>query len=120
VLLLITFRSMIWNHYRGVGHWLIHGFQLFAAVVLCFLSILAKGSKHFNAQFEIDGTDAGGPSMSSHGDDTPLAPLYEIVISDLPLVIVLGVYLLAYVGSGAVMWIIHWRRKRGVYYEDEA
>lgn len=95
---------MIWNRYRGVAHWVIHGAQLVASLVLLLLGLLSRGSKQIHVEGFLDGVE----DLSL---DT-LVPIYDLVALGLPLVIVLVVYFVAYAGSGAVMWLIVWRRER--------
>lgn len=109
--MLITTRSLVWNHYRGPGHWIIHGFQLAAGVTLCLLGMLSIGSKHIDVQVLLETT-----AQNTHS--APIAPLYDVIILGLPLIIVLAVYLFAYVGSGSLMWLLHKRRKHGIFYGE--
>lgn len=110
VLLLTTIRSMIWNRYRGIGHWIVHGLGLAGGVSLCLLGLLALGHKSVPVNF----------GLSNETIDTDsVAPLYTLVFYDVPLVVVMGVYLLVNVGSAVLMAFFHWRRKQGVYFEDE-
>lgn len=101
---------MLWYRFRGPGHFIIHGFQIAAGVLLGLLGLLNIGSKH--GDFAVIGDEEQQNIMAS------VNPMYQLTLVGVPLVVVMVVYLVTYLGSTCAMSYIHWR-KGGVYASDE-
>lgn len=50
-------------------------------------------------------------TIAEQGDQR-VAPLYEVIFHEIPLVIIAMVYLAVYVGSGAAVWYVQRRRDK--------
>lgn len=110
MLLLCAVRSMVWYRFHGPGHFVIHGFQIGAGIILGLLGLLNIGSKH--GEFASIGDDDHRDLLGS------VNPMYQITLLGVPLVVVMAVYLITYLGSTAAMIYLH-RRKGGVYGDDD-
>ncbi|KAK4684398.1 hypothetical protein P7C73_g5782, partial [Tremellales sp. Uapishka_1] len=84
VLILCAFRSMIWYHYIGIAHWVIHGTQIALGLAMALLGLLDIGKETV--------------AVTKQGILTHSNLLYELINQKLPLVIVLVVYFAAYYG----------------------
>lgn len=102
-------RSMLWYRFHGPGHFIIHGFQIAAGVVLGLLGLLNIGSKHGN--FAVIGEGEQDLMKSVN-------PMYRLTLVGAPLVVVMAVYLITYLGSTCAMAYLNWR-KGGVYGDED-
>ena len=93
----MNLRQMAWNQTTGTGY-IVHAVQIIAGLGLGFLGFLDIGSKRVT----LDGSDG----LNHH-----LNPLYVLLQARLPLVMVLGIYGVVFIG-GAVTGRILRRRRR--------
>ncbi|KAK8845345.1 hypothetical protein IAR55_006058 [Kwoniella newhampshirensis] len=100
-LIFSSLRSMLWYRYNGPAHWIVHGFQLCLGFILALLGLL-----------DIGGRDVDVFARSTRGELQGVNPMYWLVNTRTPLVIVVCVYLLAYLGSILVVGQIQERRKK--------
>lgn len=100
VLILSACRSMLWYRFIGPAHWVYHGSQIIAGICLGLLGLLDIGNKHLDIT-----------TIAEQGDQR-VAPLYEVIFHEIPLVIIAMVYLAVYVGSGAAVWYVQRRRDK--------
>ncbi|WWD22293.1 hypothetical protein CI109_106784 [Kwoniella shandongensis] len=87
-LILASIRSMIWYRYHGPAHWIVHGFQLSLGLILALLGLL-----------DIGGRDVKIFADDREGELENVNPMYWLVQTKTPLLIVACVYGLAYLGS---------------------
>jgi hypothetical protein len=94
---------MLWTHYTGVAHYVIHGTQYVAGLVLALLGLLDIGGKHFdiNAEDNLKGTN----------------PFYHLVAEKWPLGIIAMIYFFVYFAPMA--WLTWWHRRKGGIWDDE-
>ena len=111
VLILCAIRSMLWYRFQGQGHYIIHGFQISAGVFLGLLGLLNIGGKH-GEYATIEEEESVSQLFKT------INPMYRLVILGAPLVVVMGVYLVTFLGSTLVMTWVHWR-KGGIYQDDD-
>lgn len=96
---------MLWNPaYKSLAHRITLYFQIAAGVCVALLGLLDIGSR----KVDLDLYSNGG---------TGTTPMYLLVLEEVPLVIVSGVYAIVFLGPVAVQeWLHH--RRGGVYLEE--
>lgn len=109
VLLLCAIRSMLWYRFLGPGHFIIHGCQIAAGIILGLLGLLNIGNKH--GQFAVLEDDPEHHSQNVN-------PMYQLTMVGAPLIVIMGVYLITYLGSTCAMTWIQWR-KGGIYQDED-
>lgn len=100
---------MLWYRFHGPGHFIIHGCQIVAGIILGLLGLLNIGSKYGNF------VNIGEENNNFLGS---VNPMYRLALIGVPLVVVMGVYLITYLGSTCAMAYLHWR-KGGVYGDED-
>lgn len=106
ILILCALRTVIWNPvYRSIGHRIPLYFQAAAGVCVALLGLLDLGSRRVD--LDLYTNDGDGAS-----------PMYILVLQEVPLVIVSGVYAIVFLGPVCVQEWLH-RRRGGVYVEEE-
>lgn len=105
-MILCAYRTILWNPaYSSLGHRIILYFQIAAGVCVSLLGLLDIGRKEVDIALYTNNGDGG-------------APMYILVLYEVPLVIVSGVYAIVFLGPVCVQEWLH-RRRGGVYVEEE-
>ena len=95
---------MIWYKFEGLAHWVIHAPMIVAGVFLALLGLLDIGDRTI--------------TISQSGNLIGNSAIYNLLWTNLPLLIVALVYLFVYFGALIAMHFIH-KRKGGIYLGDE-
>jgi hypothetical protein len=107
VLILCAIRTILWNpNHSSLGHRIILYFQIAAGICVSLLGLLDIGSKQVDIALYTSNGDGG-------------APMYILVLYEVPLVIVSGVYAIVFLGPIVVQEWLH-RRRGGVYVDEKA
>jgi hypothetical protein len=101
VLILINLRQMAWNQTSSTGY-IIHAFQIITGLGLGLLGLLDIGSERVT----LDGSD---------GLDHHLNPLYVLLQARVPLVMVLAVYGVVFVGGSVGERVMRGKSRRLCY-----
>ena len=109
VLILAGIRSMIWYRFSGVSHWIVHLPMLGSGATLCLLGLLDLGQYEIGVSYTVE-----QGSMVTKGD----APITALLFDELPLVIVMLVYIWTYFATLILIGCVH-RKKGGVYSNGE-
>jgi hypothetical protein len=105
VLILCALRTILWTTaYSSLGYRISIYFQIAAGIATALLGLLDIGRKTADLSLYSD---------NGHG----AAPLYILVLNEVPLVIISVVYAIVFIGPVFVREIIH-RRKGGIYVEE--
>jgi hypothetical protein len=106
ILILCAFRTILWNPaYQSLGHRIILYFQIAAGICVSLLGLLDIGRKEVDLALYSNNGDGG-------------APMYILVLYEVPLVIVSGVYAIVFLGPVCVQEWLH-RSRGGIYVEEE-
>lgn len=101
---------MLWYHYHGPAHWVIHGTRLALGLALSFLGFLAWGNKNILAITTDDG---------DHNDEDAtflqVNPMYRITTAGWPIAIVAIVYIIALLLPLAILAVWHKKNGGGVW-----
>ncbi|WRT63428.1 uncharacterized protein IL334_000333 [Kwoniella shivajii] len=87
-LIFCAIRSMLWHRYKGICHSIIHGIWVLLGLVLCSLGLLDIGKKDFDIF-----------ASSVEAELSGINPMYWLIHTRTPLLIVVAVYLFAYIAT---------------------
>jgi hypothetical protein len=106
VLILCAIRTILWNPaYTSLGYRIVLYFQVIAGICVALLGLLDIGRKSVDVALYTSNGNGG-------------APMYVLVLYEVPLVIVSGVYAIVFLGPVVVQEWLH-RRRGGIYVEEE-